>query len=378
MQQEVWEKAKIKNWLVGALVATLLGLLCSWGAAYAQEKQPAVVVADFGEDGAEAGTGAAVAENLRTLLAGTGRFAVLDRSRINDIVKETKLASSELVSADGAARLGKLATADLVIVGSVVKMGKKYSVSARIVIPESALVIASAGAEAASADGLTAAVRKLAGELEDAASAVSIENDQSETETLFADEFYLRANARWQPIVPGAFYVEEGLLHVGDGNQGGNQCRALLGVPIDADSYIYSGRFRILSSRNDGGAVVIGIKVGTEMTKPSKLRFPDPKKAVADGGGGGTFFVLRANGEMGICAVDGKHRPMPGVRIAGRIDPNLEHSYRMELGGDGVDMYIDDALVGKLRGLPNTGNAIALGTVGRAEAAFSSIQVIKY
>ena len=367
------------KWIGLSVAVAVVSLLLMWGAGYADDqKQLALVVADFTEVGAEPGTGAAVAENLRTILAGTGRFKVIDRTRTADILKEQKLALSELASSDGAARLGKFATSDLVIVGSVVKTGKSYSLAARMVLPDTAVVLGSAGAESPTADGLNQAVRKLATDLGDAAmtAKASLEGDPN---LLFADDFYLRANARWQPIVPGAFYVEEGLLHVGDSNPGNGQlCRALVGVPLDTGNIIFSGRMRLLSDPNQPGGMVIGVGVGSEMNKPSKLKFPASDKGIADGGGGGIFLIVRANGEYGIAAVDGKNGKLPHFRARNRLVVNDEHSFRLEAANDGVDIFIDDAPAGSLRGVSINGNSIAVGTFGRAEAAFASIRVEKY
>ncbi len=356
-----------------------VSLLLMWGAGYADDQiQLALVVADFTEVGAEPGTGAAVAENLRTILAGTGRFTVIDRTRTADILKEQKLALSELASTDGAARLGKFATSDLVIVGSVVKTGKSYSLAARMVLPDTAEVLGSAGAESPTADGLNQAVRKLATDLGDAAmtAKASMEGDPN---LLFADDFYLRANARWQPIVPGAFYVEDGLLHVGDSNPGNGQlCRALVGIPLPEQNVIFSGRMRLLSDPNQSGGMVIGVGVGSEMNKPSKLKFPASDGGVADGGGGGIFLIVRANGEYSIAAVDGKNGKLPHFRAHNRLAVNAEHSFRLEVANDGVDVFLDEVQVGSLRGLSINGNSIAVGTFGRAEAAFANIRVEKY
>jgi hypothetical protein len=367
------------KWISAMVVSAALSLLLMWGAGHAEDgKQLALVVADFTEVGAEPGTGAAVAENLRTILAGTGRFTVIDRTRTTDILKEQKLALSELASTDGAARLGKFATSDLVIVGSVVKTGKSYSLAARMVLPDTAVVLGSASAESPNADGLNQAVRKLATDLGDAATVAKAQLE-GDANLLFADDFYLRANARWQPIVPGAYYVEDGLLHVGDSNPGNGQlCRALVGVPLPEQNVIFSGRMRLLSDPNQAGGMVIGVGVGSEMSKPSKLKFPAPDKGVAAGGGGGIFLIVRANGEYGLAEVDGKSNRLPHFRARNRLAVNSGHSFRLEAANNGVDLFIDDAPAGSLRGVSINGNSVAVGTFGRAEAAFTNIRVEKY
>jgi len=368
----------VGKWGLAMICATLIGILLLWGTGQAaQDDQLAIVVADFGDEGCDPGTGAAVAENLRTFLAGTGNYSLVDRNHINDIVREGKLGMSELTSSEGAALLGRLAVADLVIVGSVVKMGNRYAISARIVLPDTSLVLASAGAEAVNAAALSASVRKLATDLEDAAAVLKTSDNEGQG-LLFADDFYLRANARWQPIIPGSYYVEDRLMHVGDANKGGQYCRALIGVRMSEESYIFSGKMRMLSDPDDGGGVVIGVRVGSEMQSPSYLRFPSPDKGVAEGGGGGTFVVMTASGRVGLVSVDGKRHNLPRVKSSGRINPNVEHTYRLEVAADGVDLYLDEVIVGSLRGVPRTGDEIAVGTFGRAEAAFANIRVTKY
>lgn len=75
---------------------------------------------------------------LGTKLMGTKRFRVMERAQINAILREQGLQQSG--ACDGgecAVQMGKLLSVDMLVVGSVAKVGKIHSVSARLVDVES-------------------------------------------------------------------------------------------------------------------------------------------------------------------------------------------------------------------------------------------------
>ncbi len=110
-------------------ILLLVFTICICGAA---EKQT-VAVLDFESIGSEEHLGKAVAEIMRTELVGTDRFRVVERAQIKQALQEQALQMSGATDTENAVKIGKLLGADLIIVGSVVKIGNSYTVNSRMI-----------------------------------------------------------------------------------------------------------------------------------------------------------------------------------------------------------------------------------------------------
>ena len=99
----------------------------------AVEVSPKVAVMDFQTAGDAADLGAAVAEILRTTLAGTGKYAVVDRSLLKEALKGQEPDLGGALDQTAAVGIGKVLGAKLVAVGSVVKTSDTYTLSVRFV-----------------------------------------------------------------------------------------------------------------------------------------------------------------------------------------------------------------------------------------------------
>lgn len=97
------------------------------------EVKPTVAVLDFESVGSEEHLGKAVSEIMRTELIGTRKFRVVERSQINQALSEQKLQKSGIVDEKSAVDIGKLLGADLIIIGSVVKIGTAYTINSRMI-----------------------------------------------------------------------------------------------------------------------------------------------------------------------------------------------------------------------------------------------------
>lgn len=86
--------------------------------------------------------GFAVSEILSHHLAEKGAFTLLERTELNQILNELKLSMSGVTSQEDAIRAGKLASAEVLILGSVEKFNSKYHINARIVKAETGEVLA--------------------------------------------------------------------------------------------------------------------------------------------------------------------------------------------------------------------------------------------
>lgn len=85
----------------------------------------------------------AIETMLSDALMRTSRFTVLERSRIEAVFIEQRLALSGAVENDTAVRVGKLTGARLLVLGSVARLGKSYQINARLVDAETGEVVAS-------------------------------------------------------------------------------------------------------------------------------------------------------------------------------------------------------------------------------------------
>ncbi len=99
----------------------------------AGDDRPRVAILDFESVGSEEHLGKAVSEIIRTELIGTRQFRVLERSQINKALSEQDFQKSGLINESTAVEIGKLLGADLIIIGSVVKIGNSYTINSRMI-----------------------------------------------------------------------------------------------------------------------------------------------------------------------------------------------------------------------------------------------------
>lgn len=86
-------------------------------------------------------TGFAVAELLTHQLVTAPAFTVVERTELERVLTEQRLQTSAAIDPDSAVKVGKVLGARLLVLGSVEKVGGKYSVNARIVETETGRVL---------------------------------------------------------------------------------------------------------------------------------------------------------------------------------------------------------------------------------------------
>ena len=99
----------------------------------AADARPRVAILDFESIGSEEHLGKAVSEIMRTELIGTRQFRVVERSQINKVLSEQDFQKSGVINESTAVEIGKLLGADLIIIGSVVKIGNSYTINSRMI-----------------------------------------------------------------------------------------------------------------------------------------------------------------------------------------------------------------------------------------------------
>jgi curli biogenesis system outer membrane secretion channel CsgG len=71
------------------------------------------------------GIGQGVADMLATVLVKSGKFMVMERAELDNVIQEQKLGESGLVTAETAPKVGKLLGVELLVVGSISEFGTK-------------------------------------------------------------------------------------------------------------------------------------------------------------------------------------------------------------------------------------------------------------
>jgi TolB-like protein len=124
----------------------------------------AVAVLPFDTDKNAAHQKDAVTNEMINELVGLRRFKVIERSAIDKIVAEQKMQASGFVDDRSAVKLGKIAGADALVIGSVTSAGKNIKISARLVDVETAetLIAQDVTADNESQEAIDAAIANVA------------------------------------------------------------------------------------------------------------------------------------------------------------------------------------------------------------------------
>jgi len=113
------------------IVALLLSLL-SVSFIYSQDAVEIAVIDLTGND-IDVSTVAGLTERLRAELFKTGKYQVIERSRVDVILKEQGFQQSGCTDAQCAVEIGRLVNVSAIVLGSVSKIGNIYTVSIRLV-----------------------------------------------------------------------------------------------------------------------------------------------------------------------------------------------------------------------------------------------------
>ena len=85
----------------------------------------------------------AVSEILTKDFLKLGKFTVIERAQLEEVLKEQKLGLSGAMDSQTAARIGKLAGAKLLILGNVMQIGNSYQLTAKLIDSETGEIITS-------------------------------------------------------------------------------------------------------------------------------------------------------------------------------------------------------------------------------------------
>lgn len=106
------------------------------------QERLAVSVLPFDPVGTTMESARAFRENLMNEMVYQNRFRLVERDRIDLILREQKLGASELVNQDSALRLGRLVAAHCIMLGSIVRTSRGTEIIARVVDTETSEFLA--------------------------------------------------------------------------------------------------------------------------------------------------------------------------------------------------------------------------------------------
>jgi TolB-like protein len=138
------------------MVLTLTSGVCAWAAwegykflarelaqaAESRSKRRVVVMGFYSETGAKSRASAIVTERLTSEIAANPRMEVIERNRLDEVLREQNLTARGVVDPATARRIGNILGADAVVTGSVIELtDQKVEVNARLVDTQDARII---------------------------------------------------------------------------------------------------------------------------------------------------------------------------------------------------------------------------------------------
>jgi len=109
------------------------------------EKLPQVAIMPLESKGVTAQEADLVTDALASRLQNSGKFSVMERSQMNQILKEQAFQASGACDNSGCAvEMGKLLSVDRIVVGSVGKIGEAWALNLRLVKVQTGEVVKSA------------------------------------------------------------------------------------------------------------------------------------------------------------------------------------------------------------------------------------------
>ncbi len=113
------------------ITGTFLLLLAIGGSAYAEKMRIAIM--DFQAKDVSASTANTVSELIRTEIINTGKYIVVERSQMGEVLKEQGLMQAGCTDISCAVEVGKLLSAKKILIGNLMKLGTTIIINGRIV-----------------------------------------------------------------------------------------------------------------------------------------------------------------------------------------------------------------------------------------------------
>jgi branched-chain amino acid transport system substrate-binding protein len=105
---------------------------------------PVITVLDFRTNNVSAGDMRSIISLLSSALFKTGRFEVIDVAQRDTLLKELEFSVSQCLEESCQLSIGKMLSAQQIVVGDIARVGSRYMMSAKILLTETAATVASA------------------------------------------------------------------------------------------------------------------------------------------------------------------------------------------------------------------------------------------
>jgi hypothetical protein len=116
-----------------------------------QDKTLAVVTLDIGTDKIDQETANGVIVFVENAFVNVGKVKVIDRANIQEIFKEYKFQSSGVIDESTAVEIGKLSGADIIVIGSINRVGGIFYLNIKLIAVQTAEIVGSSIGQAADA-----------------------------------------------------------------------------------------------------------------------------------------------------------------------------------------------------------------------------------
>ena len=150
--------------IVASIIALLWLLVASaLPVSAAEYRKIKVAVLDFQQQGSfeTAGVGRIAAEWLTTSLVETGRFEIIERRLLQQIVDEQKMGVSGLLDPSSASRIGRLLGVKTVVTGTIQHYENTFELNVRLINVETGAIVTADRIKAGSASGLRNMVSRI-------------------------------------------------------------------------------------------------------------------------------------------------------------------------------------------------------------------------
>jgi len=142
----------------------VLCMICCVSSLHAKEKMR-IAVLDLKARGISRATSAAISNLLRSDIVDTGLFTVVERSQMNEILREQGLQMTGCTDSSCAVEVGKLLSARKILIGEVARIGASTIITVRIVDVEKGVAEFASKAQAATSRDLNRASEQLSRKL---------------------------------------------------------------------------------------------------------------------------------------------------------------------------------------------------------------------
>jgi len=186
-------KNKFFFWIFSALIISFWVIIPREShASDENEKKMRLAIVDLQSKGISNVVGIAVTDLIRSNMVDTGRFTVVERSQMDAILKEQEIQMTGCTDSSCAVEMGKLLSANKVLIGEINKLGSDIVITVRIVDVEKGVAEFSTNEKAENIEKIDKAVKALVDKM-----TIRITGKRSLAGETGAVDFYMRG------LVPG-------------------------------------------------------------------------------------------------------------------------------------------------------------------------------